>query len=158
MLVGCVQDFRGKIWPDSLLRWTPPLRWDAQNFAFFFPLPPQFSFFLLSFWFPFVEFWGEAPGPSNVHVWALGLSCERPRRFKHPQEFNGKTPKREKKERKLWREREKNAKFWAPPPFGAPSNPPSPPSSPLLQGLGPHPWAPPFSTIPTHTIGAPPHP
>ena len=39
--------------------------WGAQNFAFFFPLPPQFSFFLLSLGGPFVEFWWvfEAQGP-----------------------------------------------------------------------------------------------
>ena len=30
-----------------------------------------------------------------------------------PPKFHERTPKREKKERQLWREREKNAKFWA---------------------------------------------
>ncbi len=47
---------------------------------FFFPLPPQFSFFLLSLGGPFVEFWWcfRRPEPENVHVWALGLSCETP--------------------------------------------------------------------------------
>ena len=36
--------------------WSPE-GWEAQNFALFFPLPPQFCFFLLSFLGPFVEFW-----------------------------------------------------------------------------------------------------
>ena len=35
-----------------------------------------------------------------------------------PPKFHEKTPKREKKERKLWRERKKSAKFWAPHPSG----------------------------------------
>ena len=30
-----------------------------------------------------------------------------------PPKFHERTPKREKKERKMWRERKKNAKFWA---------------------------------------------
>ena len=52
----------------------------AQNFALFFPLPPQF-FILFSL--SFVLFRGilvvfEASGRSNVHVWALGLSCASP--------------------------------------------------------------------------------
>ena len=53
-----------------------PLRWGAQHFAFFFPLPPQFSFSLPSLAGLLVEFWWffEALGPSNVNVWALGLS------------------------------------------------------------------------------------
>ena len=46
---------------------------------------------------------------------------------KTPPEFNEKTPKREKTERKLWREGKK-VKFWAQP-FGAPPS-------------GPHPWCP----------------
>ena len=49
-----------------------PLRPTAQNFALFFPSPA--TIFILS-----SSLWGfEAPGPSNVHVWALGLSCETP--------------------------------------------------------------------------------
>ena len=48
--------------------------------SFFFPLPPQFLLFSPSLVGPFrgilVVF--EAPRPSNVHVWALGLSCETP--------------------------------------------------------------------------------
>ena len=47
---------------------------DLQNFALFFTLPPQFSFFLPSLGGRFVNFGGvfEAPGPSNVHVWRCG--------------------------------------------------------------------------------------
>ena len=64
----------------------PPLRRTAQNLAlFFFPLLPQFSFFLLS-WGRFVEFWwcDRRPGPSNVHFWVLGPSCETPPAFGDP--------------------------------------------------------------------------
>ena len=53
-----------------------PLRWTAQNFAFFFPSPAIRSFVshcVLNFGGVF-----EAPGPLNVHVWALGLWCEAP--------------------------------------------------------------------------------
>ena len=63
--------------------------WGAQNFALFFPLPPQNSIFsslsggssrgfLVVF---------EAPGHSNVHVWALGLSCETPAEEKKERNF-----------------------------------------------------------------------
>ena len=74
--------------PDNLRRTTLPrttlrrttLRRTAQNFALFFP-PPATIFILLSLsWGPFVEFcwcfW--RPEPWNVHIWALGLSCETP--------------------------------------------------------------------------------
>ena len=51
---------------------------DRPKFRSFFPLPPQFSFFLPSLGCLLVEFWWclKAPGPSNARVWALGLSCE----------------------------------------------------------------------------------
>ena len=80
--------------PPDALPWTPcpgpPLRRTAQNFAlFFFPLPPQFSFFfslsgclLVSFFLSgssrgiLVVFWSV--GTSNVLVFALRLSCETP--------------------------------------------------------------------------------
>ena len=75
-------------------------------------------------------------------------------------------PKREKKERKLWREREKSAKFWAPhpsdphpsgPPFGAPTlRGPTPKQAPTLRG--PTPKQAPTLRGPTSgpTSGAPP--
>ena len=53
--------------------------WGGPNFRAFFPLLPSFSFFF--------SLWGSSRGilvvfeaqvPSNVHVWALGLSCETP--------------------------------------------------------------------------------
>ena len=48
------------------------------KFRAFFPLPPQFSFFLLSLGGPFVEFWwcfeGRVPEMCTFEV--LGLSCE----------------------------------------------------------------------------------
>ena len=90
---------------------------------FFFPLPPQNSFFsslsgclLVEFWWCFLT------GPSNVHVWALWLSCGTPpdwaagashtttrelqtRTFERPGASNTtkiprEDPKREKEERK----------------------------------------------------------
>ena len=57
----------------------PPPPLDRPKFLVFFPLPPQILFFFPSLGGPFVEF--EAPGPSNVHVWALGLSCEAPQKL-----------------------------------------------------------------------------
>ena len=62
-----------KIWrsPDPLRR-TPLLR-TAQNFPLFFPLPPQISFFLLSWW----SFRGICGG-----VWSVGA-------FKCAREFSG---------------------------------------------------------------------
>ena len=56
------------------------LRRTAQNFDLFSPLPP-FSLFCVSlFGCLLVEFWWcfRRLGPSNVHLWALGLSCEAP--------------------------------------------------------------------------------
>ena len=110
--------------PWTTLRRTPlhqtPLHRTAQNFALFFPLPPPTSlFFSLTVCF-LVEFWWFLwrPGPSNVHVWALELSCPRTtrahlrsRRFKHHQNSTRRQPERDKK-------RKKNAKFWAPHPEG----------------------------------------
>ena len=71
-----------------------------QNFALFFPLPPQFFFFPpLSFGlFRGILVVFEAPGPSNVHVWSSrGVVCE-PRRpgLVGPQGFHttAREPKR----------------------------------------------------------------
>ena len=49
-----------------------PRRVGAQNFALFFPLPPQFLILFPSLLVFFVEFWWcfEAPGRSNAHVWS----------------------------------------------------------------------------------------
>ena len=98
-----------------------------------------------------------------MHIWALGLSCETPAAsgppgllttarelqtctFQGPGASNTtkiprKDPKREKEERKLWREEgKKSAKFWAPHPSGLhasggnyPSGPP-PFGGPTLGG------------------------
>ena len=119
------------------LRQTP-LRRTAQNFALFFPLPPPFRSFSLSGCL-LVEFWPPgfhttAREPKHAHL--------RVRALHTPPKFNEKTPKRGKKERKMWREREKSAKFWAPhpskphPSVPHPSLPPSPFGAPPL-------WAPP---------------
>ena len=54
--------------------WGPkggaPKGWRPKNFALFFPLPPQFSFFFPSLGGPFVEFWCvfEAGGPKAAPV------------------------------------------------------------------------------------------
>ena len=56
-----------------------PRRMGSPKFrAFFFPLPPQFSFFLLSFRGPFVEFWWclKRRGRQLCTFGVLGLSCE----------------------------------------------------------------------------------
>ena len=66
--------------PDPSLSEPPPLEpSSAQNVALFFPSPVPFSLFLsLSLKIFSWNFGGvsEKLGPSNVHVWALVLSCE----------------------------------------------------------------------------------
>ena len=62
-------------------RTPPPLdhpTMDCPKFRSFFPLPLPLSHFLSGCLL--VEFWWcfSRPGPSNVYVWALGLSCETP--------------------------------------------------------------------------------
>ena len=52
----------------------PPSAGQPKISLFFFNFPATF-FFLSSRWI-LVVFW--RPGPSNVHVWALGKSCEAP--------------------------------------------------------------------------------
>ena len=71
-------------------------RWEFQISRFLFHLPLPFSLFFPLSWVSsrgiLVVF--EAPGPSNVHVWALGLSCENPA----PREKKTREdPQREKK-------------------------------------------------------------
>ena len=62
--------------------WGPelwgPEGWGAQNFAFFFPSPTTSFALFISHCVSLVVFGLclEAPGPSNVHVRALGLWCE----------------------------------------------------------------------------------
>ena len=60
--VGITQDTRPSPGPPFP---GPPFPWTAQNFALFFPLPPQFSFFLL---------WGVL---SVVFLNAASLKCSR---------------------------------------------------------------------------------
>ena len=102
--------------PGPPLRWTL-LRRTAQNFAFF-PLSRPFSLFLFLSWVSsrgiLVVF--EAPEHSNVHVWALGLSCET------WAALHEKTPKETQKRATWEREREKKARNFGPPPSG--SHPP----------------------------------
>ena len=92
------------------------------------------------------------PGPPGFHTTARELqtcTLEGPGASKTPPKFHERTPKREKKERQLWREREeKSAKFCAlqilcPPPFWAPPFWAPQFKPPLFLGLGPHPERPP---------------
>ena len=123
LCVVCVRDFRGsKIWllpgPSlDTLSARPP------NFSLFFALPPPFSLFSSLSGCLLVEFW-----------WCLRsartLKCARqPENSKRahfrtpplqtPPKFHEKTPKRGKKERKLWRESEKQREIFGLLPFGA---------------------------------------
>ena len=66
--------------PDDRPFAGPPSAGPPKISRFFFLLTPPFSFFFSLSGGPFVEFWwcfGQ-PGPSNVLVFALGLSCETP--------------------------------------------------------------------------------
>ena len=101
---------------------------------FFFPSSATIFHLLSLSWGPFVEFWWclKRRGPEMCTFGVLGLSCASPggpvwwgrrgftrqpespnvhisgfRPSKTPTKFNERTPKREKKERKLWRERDK---------------------------------------------------
>ena len=89
----------------------PPYAGPPKISLFLFPLPPHVRSFCLSLGVFSLNFGGvfEAPKPSNVHVWALGLSCEvpattrtpnvhisGPRRFKHLPKYHERTPKRVK--------------------------------------------------------------
>ena len=115
----------------------------GQPKRFFFPFPPPFSSFCVSLGVFSFNFGGVLEGRNHqmCTFGVLGLSCDtRPGRWgshttarelqtctfqgpcasKTTPKFHEKTPKREKKERKLWREREKKARNFGPPPFGAP--------------------------------------
>ena len=144
---GCLQDF----WPlPQLCRAPPPDRpspGPPKVLPFFFSLPPEISFFLLSPGGLFVEFWWcfegwgcetrfGAAGAShdnqrtpNMHMWA-------PRRFKHH-----KIPREDPRERGAKMEvgdGKKEARNFGPP------NP-----------WGPHPFGPPTLREP-HPSGPPP--
>ena len=131
-----------KLWgPEG---WGPegwgPERWGPKISRFFFPLPPQNSFFSsLSFGlFRGILVVFEASGPSNVHVWSSrAVVCEPGRPglvgppgfhtttreskrahlrvsvFKNPPKFNEKQQEREKRIKTVAGERKKRAKFWA---------------------------------------------
>ena len=111
-----------------------------------------------------VEFWWlfEAPGPSNVHVWALagrrGLTHREKKDTRRPSERDKKrhekTPRERKQERKWERERGKKARNFSDPhpssphPSGPNLRAPHPLSPPLFPGFGLHPSGPP-SGLPT---------
>ena len=169
----------------------PPFPWTALPLDRPSPGPPKISHFSLSrrkirSFLPSLGVFSlnfgcvfEAPGPSNVHVWALWLSCGTPAAppdraagartrqpenskrahlsapaLQTPPKFHEKTPREGRKERILWRERKKkSAKIWAPhlgaPPFGAPPF------------WAPPFWAPPFGPPPFGPplfLGLGPHP
>ena len=137
---GGVQDFRGcvqDVGAPSPPPGTPPPP-DRPKFRSFFPLPPQFSLFLLYLGGPFVEFWWcffEGRDPEMCTFGALGLSCEAPAASgppgpQTPPKFNERTPKREKKRKKIVAAKGKNKREisgphtsephpWGAPPFGA---------------------------------------
>ena len=141
-----------KIWLDPPSAGPP-----RPKFRSFFPLSrPNFLSGVLSLNFGGVF---EGRDASNVHVWALGLSCETPAAshdnlrtpkrahfrapaLQTPPKFHEKTPQKEEKRTKMGvGEGKKGAKFWAPHPSG------------------PHPFGPPPLRAPTPsgpTLGAPP--
>ena len=60
---------------------------EGPKFRVFFPLPPKITLFVLSLWASFRGI-TVVPGPWNVPVWALGLSCETPAALvSRPQHF-----------------------------------------------------------------------
>ena len=146
----------------ALPRTALPL--DRPKFWFFFPLPPQNSFFsslssglLVEFWWCFLK----ARGPSNVHVWALWLLCETPEALGPPGlrtrtrelqtctlerpglQNTTKIPRedtqRGKKKEFLSGRGEKKREILGPPPFGPPPFGPPPFGPPPFLGLGPWP-------------------
>ena len=124
----------------------PPSAGPPKISLFLFPFPPHFRSFCLSLGCLLVEFWWclFVAWPSNVHVWALGLSCETPRALgppglhtttrelqtctfespglrKHHQNSTRRHPERETKRAKMEAgEREKKSEILGPPIFGAP--------------------------------------
>ena len=112
------------------------LRQTAENFALFFPSPA--SIFVLS-----SLSWGSFRLILVVFLKASTLKCARFKAaaLQTPPQFH----ERKKKERDMWREREKNAKFRPPPLRG-----PHLCGPPLLPG--PHPF---HRTVPHPTIHRP---
>ena len=86
----------------------------AQNFALFLPSPAHIFALVLSLWGSsrgiLVVF--EAPGPLNVHVWALGLSCETPDEKKQKSKHlkSNKTMCKKNKKSQKKEKRKKNEK------------------------------------------------
>ena len=81
------------------------------------------------------------PGPSNVHVWALELSCETPAAsrapaLQTPPKFTRRHSERQKRAKMGAERKKKNAKFWAPTPRGPAIQGPTP-QGPIFLGLGP---------------------
>ena len=186
-MCGCW--FQGLVWPP--FPWTalhrdrppldhpshgPPFPWTAQNFAlFFFPLPPQNSFFSSLSGCLLVEFWwclkARTLKCARLEFSGCRVKPRRPRSrrgftrqpenskrahlsapaLQTPPKFNEKTPREGKKERILWREREKkSAKFWAPHPSG-----PHPSGPHFLWVWAPHPSAPALRAPTFSGCGAP---
>ena len=189
VLVGgacwCVQDF----WASPPDRPSPdrpspgpPFPWtalplDRPKFRSFLPLSRRKIRSFLPLWVCsrgiLVVF--EAPGPSNVHVWALWLSCGTPAAppdraagartrqpenskrahlsvpaLQTPPKFHEKTPREEEQNKFCGGRGKKKREIWAPHPSGLhPSGPH--PSGPTLRGSGPH-----FFWVRAHTFGPPP--
>ena len=87
--------------------WEPE-GWGAQNFALFFPLPPQNSFFSsLS--------WRSSPKPPGLHTTTREpkRALEGPGLQKHNQNSTRRPPEREEKNEFCGGRGKKRAKFWA---------------------------------------------
>ena len=111
----------------------------AQNFALFFSLPATiFILSSLSWGVLSLNFGGVLKSRT---LKLQTCTFQGPGASKTPPKFHERTPKREKKERKLWRGGKKSAKFWAPHPSGPPTLPgpipeAGPHPSPTILGLG----------------------
>ena len=83
---------------------------------FFFPLPPQFSFFLPSLGGPFPKPPGFTwqPESPNVHIWGS-------RNSKTPPTFHEKTPREEARKKTVAGEGKKKARNFGPPTFRGPT-------------------------------------
>ena len=133
--------------------------------------------FILILMNPYLTVW--RPGPSNVHIWALGLSCPtRPGRrgshttarelqtctFQGPGTSNTtkipreRHPERHRKSETVTGKGRKSAKFWASHPSGPhPSGPPFGPHPSGAPPFGAPPfWAPLFLGLGPPPLGAPP--
>ena len=133
----------------------PPFPWTAQNFAFFFftSTAAKFVLFLPSLGVFSLNFGGVFKG-RDPQMCTFGLSkrahLSAPA-LQTPPKFHEKTPREGRKERILWREREKKREILGFPPFGAPPFGPPPFRPPTFSVFGPPPFG--ASTLPAGPEG-----